>query len=206
MFAAQLPSAALEISAIKKAFITSNQLPAANDEPVGDHASQEHIDRIHRWIAPLEFSLGVKATVKAGAGEDLVDGVAAQVKQEKVVLLANCISSEKQALDVFRFAAVGLLAVPKYLEKRSRLVETIYRSLSSDQVELIAARYGISSEQTPEMIVKLYLAELSALDVVPSFYERRDAFQRMLVRLVWPKLSWSSHELHYLIYRAAKAL
>lgn len=206
MFAAQLPSAAIEFSAIKKAFITTNQLPAANDEPINTHATQEHVDRIHRWIAPLEFSLGVKAQVLSGAETDMVEGVAAQVKQEQVVLLANCINSEKQALDVFRFAAVGLLAVPKYLEKRSRLVNSIYNSLNEDQIELIATRYGISSDQTPDMIVKLYLAELSALDVVPSFFERRDAFQRAIVRAVWSSLEWHSHELHYVIYRASKAL
>ncbi|QIZ84252.1 hypothetical protein HF888_08430 [Bermanella marisrubri] len=206
MFAAQLPSAALEISAIKKAFISNNLLPAANDEPILSRASQEHVERIHRWIAPLEFRLGVKARVIPCAEADLVEGVAAQIKQDQVVLLANCIQSEKQALDVFRFAAVGLLAVPRYLQKKDRIVRTIYQGLSDEQIELIASRYGISGSQTEEMVVKLYLAELSALDVEPSFFERRDAFQRRLVRLVWPKLGWKSHESHYVIYRAAKTL
>jgi len=206
MFAAQLPSAALQIDAIKKAFIASNQLPAANDPEVTEPSDMGHVEAIYRWLAPLEFEYAVKVKVVTHAEGGLTSGVAAQVKQGQVYFLANCISSEKQARDLYRFAVIGLLAVPQYLERKPGLVSSLYNGLTDDQKEVIANRYGLSDEIDQEMLVKLYLAELSALDVTPTFYERRDSFQRSIVRRVWSKLAWNSTDIHYVLYRAAKKL
>ena len=196
----------ISIETIKKALIKQYQLEAANDQVVPPIATSDYVEVVRRWIAPCEFSLSIKATVLACAKPGMTEA-SAQVIDNQLYILANHLENEKQARDILIFGAVGLMAIPKYLSRfNESSLEAIYNALPSDQLETMHKAYGEQVALNKALAVQLYLAELATLDVVPSFYERRDSWQRMLVRKLYPKLKWQSHDFQYLVFRAAKAI
>ena len=196
----------ISIETIKKALIKQYQLEAANDQVVPPIATSDYVEVVKRWIAPCEFTLSIKATVLACAKPGMTEA-SAQVIDNQLYILANHLENEKQARDILIFGAVGLMAIPKYLSRfNESSLEAIYNALPSDQLETMHEAYGEQVALNKALAVQLYLAELATLDVVPSFYERRDSWQRMLVRKFYPKLKWQSHDFQYLVFRAAKAI
>ena len=197
----------ISIESIKKALIEQHQMCAANDQPVLPKASAGYIETVKRWIAPVEFKTGIKANVLPCAESGMQEDSVAQVKNGTLYLLANCIQNEKQAIDVFIYGAIGLMAVPAYLDKLgSGAIDQIRSSVPADHLQAMAAQFGDEVMCDSRLVVELYLAELAALGVTPSFFERRDSWQRNIVRKLYNKLKWQSHDLHYLVYRAAKSI
>jgi hypothetical protein len=195
----------LSIEVIKKAFIKRHQVEAANEHPILKAAVNSHVEAVKRWIAPLEFKQGVKAQVLNCANPGMSEDASAQVVDDKLLILANCIENEKQARDVFVYGAIGLVAIPEYLVKLGETaIEQIYNSLSHDQLESVSSQFGALVASDRRLVVGLHLADLATLDVKPTFLERRDSWQRQLVRKLYSKLNWTSHDLHYLIFRAAR--
>ena len=197
----------ISIESIKKALIEQHQMSAANEQSVLPRASAEHIEVVRRWISSAEFSLGVKASVLPCAEAGMQEDSVAQVKDGQLFLLANCIQNEKQARDVFIYGSIGLMAIPNYLNKLgAESIRQILATISSDQLKAMSAQFSEQVMADDRLVVELYLADLAALGVTPSFFERRDSWQRNLVRKLYSKLKWQSHDLHYLVYRAAKCL
>lgn len=196
----------LSIEAIKKAFIQMHQQEAANDQAVKPKADTEHLEAVKRWIAPCEFQVGLKAQVLSCAKPGMAEDAPAQLVDGCLVLLANCLENEKQARDVYTYGAIGLVSIPAYLKKYNEQdISAIYESLPSDQIESMVLEFGDVITNNQRLAVELYLADLATLSVEPSFYERRDSWQRRLLRKLYSSLAWKSHDLHYLVYRAAKA-
>jgi hypothetical protein len=195
------------IEAIKKAFIKMHQHEAANEQQVRPKVGGIHLEAVKRWIAPCEFQIGMKAIVLPCAEVGMSEDAAAQVVNGKLVLLANCITNEKQARDILMYGVIGLIAVPSYLEKYSNTkINQIYHSISGDQIEHMIKQYPEIAATDERLLVELYLADLTTLSVKPSFYERRDSWQRQLVRKLYSGLKWQSHDLHYLIHRATRCI
>ncbi|NVK38646.1 MAG: hypothetical protein HWE18_12035 [Gammaproteobacteria bacterium] len=202
------PLGYLSIEDIKKAFIQLNQLPAANDQVIRHEAAPDHVIRVKDWLQDLERELGVKAKVVASPSVlDLSVMAPAAVVDGEPVLFANYINNQKIALDAFEYVAVGLLAVER-LGLDTRFFLRIFQDLSQDQREFLSHRHDldVNQENDQELMVKLYLADLAALNVELTWLERREAWQRQLVRLVYPKLAYSSLDLHYLLLKARRAL
>lgn len=194
----------ISIETIKKALIKQHQLEAANDQVVSPAASLEHVEAVKRWVAPCEFAIGKKAKVLGCAESGMLESVAVQLVDGQLFILANCVENEKQARDMFLYGSIGLIAVPRFLERfNDNAIGFLYSSLPEEQVEAMSLLYGADLDKS--LMVKLYLASLVTLDVEPSFYEKRDSWQRMLLRKVLPKLKWQSHDFQYLVYRAKKA-
>ncbi len=202
------PLAVLSIEDIKKAFIQLHQLPAANDQITRADASAEHVVRVKDWLQDLERELGVKAKVVASPqAVGLAITTPAAVVNDEPVLFANFIDNQKIALDVFEYVAVGLLGVQR-LGLKDELFLAIFRDLSQDQREFLAHRHDldINNPQDQALLVKLYLADIAALNVTLTWLERREAWQRQVLRLVYPKLGYRSLDLHYLLLKARRAL
>lgn len=193
------------IEAIKKAFIKQHQQQAANEQVVRPKADMDQLEAVKRWIAPSEFKLGLKAVVLQCASVGMAEDLAAQIVDGNLYLLANCISNEKQARDCFTYGAVGLVLIPRYLTGFNEdSISQIYHCIPDDHIESMLSEYDAGVMNNKRLVVELYLAELATLNITPSYYERRDSWQRMLLRKLYSKLKWNSHDLHYLVYRATK--
>ena len=198
----------LNIEAIKKAFIQLHQLPAANEQMIRDAAGSEHIIRVKDWLQDLERELGVKAKVVASASEcGLTVNTPATVVDDEVVLFANHIDHQKMALDVFEYAAVGLLGVQR-LSIKDSLCTRIFADLNKDTQEFLAQNHNLHPERSDDQIlmIKMYLADLAALNIRLTWLERREAWQRQCVRLLYSKMAFSSLDLHYLLLKARRRL
>jgi hypothetical protein len=194
----------LSIDVIKKAFIKRHQFQAANEQPLAMAATNNHIEAVKRWIAPLEFELNLKANVISCANPGMSEDAAAQVVGGELFILANTVHNEKQARDVFTYGSVGLIVIPKYLAKKGNsVIEQIHSGLTGDQMEALASTCGDIADK--RSLIQLYLADLATLRVTPSFIERRESWQRQLVRKVYSGLAWKSNDLHYLIHRAVRS-
>jgi len=193
------------IEAIKKAFIKMHQQEAANDQQVRPKAEAMHLEAVKRWIAPCEFQVGIKANVLSCAASGMSEDAAAQVVNGELIILANCIVNEKQARDILIYGAIGLIAIPMYLANYNDFrVTQIYQSIPEDQLEKMNKEYTKAVMTDERLAVELYLADLATLSVKPSFFERRDSWQRQLIRKIYSSLKWQSHDLHYLVLQAAK--
>jgi hypothetical protein len=194
----------LSIEVIKKAFIKRHQFEAANEQPLALAATSNHTEAVKRWIAPLEFRHKLKAMVIRCANPGMSEDAAIQVVNGELFILANTVHNEKQARDIFTYGCVGLIIIPKYLAKKGeRVIEQIYNGLNDDQMEGLTHTCGDSIDK--RSFIQLYLADLATLTVTPTFIERRDSWQRQLVRKVYSGLVWKSNDLHYLIHRAVRA-
>ena len=201
----QKPTDIVSIDTIKKAFIQQHQLPAANQPHSDSIASVHRVEAIERAIAPLEQAFNTSVNVVAQAIVDYPQQASVQIHQGQATLIANTIHNDQQAHNQFYLAVVGLLAVPHYLNKKSKkIIKNIYDSLSEEQKSLIMSLQQIDNENKESEIVGHYLAHLASMNLTPSFHDRRNSFQRGLVRLCYPKLKWSNLDLHYLILQAKK--
>ena len=199
------PTEIISIDTIKKAFIQQHQLPAANQPHNDSMASAHRVEAIKRAIAPLEHAFNTSVNVAAQAVADGSQQESVQIHHGKAILLANGIHNDQQAYDQFYLAVVGLLAVPHCLNKKSKkTIKQIYESLSQEQKSLMMSLQKTDEEHKESEIVACYLARLASMNLTPSFHERRNSFQRGLLRLCYPKLKWSNLDLHYLILQARK--
>ncbi len=195
----------VSIDTIKKAFIQQHQLPAANQPHSNSVASADRVEAIKRVIAPLEHAFNTSVKVVAQAVADCPRQGSTQVHQGEAILVANGIHNDQQAHDQFYLAVVGSLAVPRYLSKKSdETIQRIYESLSQEQISLIMGLHQIESEHKLNEVVSYYLAMLASMSLTPSFHDRRNSFQRNLLRQCYPKLKWTNLDLHYLILKAKK--
>jgi hypothetical protein len=193
----------LSIEVIKKAFIKRHQFQAANEHPLTVAATNDHVEAVKRWIAPLEFDHNFKANVINCAKPGMSEEAATQVVSGELFILANIVNNEKQARDIYTYGCVGLIIIPKYLAKKSeRVIKQIHSGLTEDQMENLAKTCGETIDM--RSLILLHLADLATLMITPTFIERRDSWQRQLVRKVYPRLAWRSNDLHYLIYRAIR--
>jgi len=200
------PTDIVSIDTIKKAFIQQHQLPAANQPHNNSVASADRVEAIKRAIAPLECAFNTSVKVVAQALVDCPRQGSVQIHEGKAILIANGIHNDQQAHDQFYLAVVGLLAVPHYLDKRSdKTIQRIYESLSQDQKNLIVNLHQIEGEHKVSEMVSHYLAQLASMSLTPSFHDRRNSFQRNLLRLCYPKIKWNNLDLHYLILQAKKS-
>lgn len=190
----------ISIESIKKAFIGLHEVLAAN-EPINTvYADESHVERVKRAIAPLEFQFKTKVNVVVGAVGGLNDNAAVQLKDGKLFLLANLLRNEKQADDAYFLGVRGYLATKSFVEQASgALVDQIYAGLTDEQKACLSDL----SEDRKETVCA-YLSHLAMLNIRPSFYERRNSWQRALVRKVYPTLSWTTEDLHYLILQAER--
>lgn len=204
--AAPLEVLATNIDAIKKAFIQIHQSQAANEQLIRPPASEQHVLVVKDWVQDLERELGIKAKVVSTSSKvnTYVAAPAAIINGEPV-LFANYIDNQKTALDVFEYVVVGLLGIQN-LVKDAKSFLRIYQDIDVDTREYMAKRHELELDKPThqELLVKLYLASLASLNVRLTWLERRDAWQRQIVRLVYPKLKMGSMDLHYLLLQARR--
>jgi len=196
------------IEAIKKAFIQIHQSPAdaANEQLIRPPASAEHVLLVKDWVQDLERELGIKARVIATSSKvnTYVAAPAAIINGEPV-LFANYCDNQKLALDAFEYVAVGLFGVQR-LVKDAKVYQAIFNDLDVDTKEYMAKRNELDLEKPThqELLVKLYLAGLASLSIRLTWLERREAWQRQKLRMMYPKLKMTSLDLHYLLLQARR--
>ncbi|MFT5594828.1 MAG: hypothetical protein ACI8SR_003228 [Oceanicoccus sp.] len=198
----------INIEAIKKAFIQLNQLPAANEQFMPSPAPATHVIRVKDWLQDLERDLGVKAKVVASPQQcGLSINAPAAIVDDEAVLFANCIDNQKMAMDVFEYAVGGLLGVQRLLKKENTCLR-IFTDLDADTQEFLIKRHNLPFETNEDkvLLLKMHLADLAGLNVRLTWLERREAWQRQLVRLFYPKLKFESLDLHYLLLKARRLL
>ena len=198
------------IEAIKKAFIQIHQSPidAANDQLIRPPASPEHVLHVKDWLQDLERELGIKAKVLATSSKvnTYVAAPAAVIGNEPVIF-ANYADNQKLALDALEYVAVGLLGIQRLI-KDSKVFLRIFEDIDPDTREYMAKRneLDLTKPTQQELLVKLYLAGLASLNIKLTWLERREAWQRQMVRLVYPKLKMNSLDLHYLLLKARRKI
>jgi hypothetical protein len=198
----------INIEAIKKAFIQLNQLPAANEQLVRSAADNAHVMCVKDWLQDLERELGFKAKVVASPSEcGLTVNAPAAIVGDEAVLFANYIDNQKMALDTFEYVTVGLLGIQRLLNG-STMYQRIFNQLDLDTKEYMAKVHHLDLDQADDctLLVKLYLASLASLNVRLTWLERRDAWQRQLLRMVYPKFKMTSLDLHYLLLKARRLI
>lgn len=190
----------ISIESIKKAFIGLHEVLAANEPLNTLYADESHVERVKRAIAPLEFQFKTKVNVVVGAVGGLAEGAVVQLKDDKVFLLANLLENEKQADDAYYLGVRGYLATKGYLAGLSdQVITQIFNGLSDEQKACLTTLSDDKRET-----VTAYLSHLAMLNIRLSFFDRRNSWQRALVRKVYPKLAWSTEDLHYLILQAER--
>ena len=198
----------VNIESIKKAFIQLNQLPAANEQITRSPAEAAHVMRVKDWLQDLERDLGIKAKVVASPNDcGLSLNTPAAVVNDEAIMFANYIDNQKTALDAFEYVTVGLLGVQRLLDG-SQLYLRIFNELDEETKEYMANSHQLDLNQPDDcsLLVKLYLAGLASLNVRLTWLERRDAWQRRVLRMVYPKLKMTSLDLHYLLLRARRLI
>lgn len=187
------------IESIKQAFIELNQLPASNEAVMPDELCPERVKRVKLWLADRERQYGIQAEVHWAPENDA---------QSKFAVYAHDIDSHSLALQAYDYAVIGAHVVPDYIdEKQAGFWVQFAEGLTGPQKQLLTKRFAINVSDQVQLVkgLKLYVAELAALDVHPTFLQRREAWQRGLIRKLYKKLPWNSDDLHYLIHRARKA-
>lgn len=205
---AVVDSLPINIEAIKKAFIQLHQLPAANEQIIRETVDAAHVMQVKDWLQDLERELGVKAKVVASPQEcGLTVEAPAAVINDEAVIFANRIAHQKMALDVFEYAVVGLLGIERLL-KDDKTSLRLFADLNQDTQEYLAKRYQLSLDNAEDqvLVVKMYLADLASLNIRLTWLQRREAWQRQCVRLLYPKLKYESQDLHYLLLKARRSL
>ena len=200
------------IDAIKKAFIELNQLPASNE---AKRPNSLELARVQAYLAPKEKLYGISVSLKDSLTEvDLstvrpaYEGVAAVMRGDKVVVLLDAVHDHAQTLQAYDYGVVGLKALPGFVPKIKGFWMQLSQSMTEPQLELLTKRYGLNLEdkQQHQLALEFYMADSAAVGVVPTFLERREAWQRAMVRKFYPSLDWSSNDLHYLLHRVRKQL
>lgn len=190
----------VSIEAIKKAFIKINEQHAANEPINPDMATEERVEAIKRVIAPLEFEYKTKVQVVVGSVGGLDAHSVAQLQDGQIKLVASLIKNDKQALYAFYLGVRGLLALPSYLEKLGEpVIQQIYDGLDDEQLNTLANISHLKTTDQPNQVVETYLAHLASLNITLSFFDRRNSWQRSLVRKLYPKLKWTAEDLQYVI-------
>lgn len=198
----------VNIESIKKAFIQLNQLPAANEQFMPSPAPASHVMRVKDWLQDVERNLGVKAKVVASPEQcGLSITAPAAIVDDEAVLFANYVDNQKMAMDVFEYAVVGLLGVQRLLKKESVCLR-IFTDLDADTQEFLSKRHALPFETNEDkvLLLKMHLADLAGLNIRLTWLERREAWQRQCMRLIYPKLKFESQDLHYLLLKARRAL
>ena len=199
----------LSIDSIKQDFIQLNARQAANEQFPLTLANDEQVRLVKVWVQDQERELGKKVKVVAGKEALSVEsaslalhGAPGLVLEGECLLFANCIATHKQAMDAYEYVVVGLGALPNYLGKSQSVVcASISKSLNDEQALYIKKRFKADKEQ-PQIAVMNYLAEVAALAITPTFLQRRESWQRSWVRKLYPALTWTGTDIHYLIHRA----
>lgn len=196
------------IESIKKAFIKLHEPLAANEQLIRPPASDEHVKKVKDWVQDLERELGIKARViNTSSKVNTYTAAPAAVISNEPVIFANYADNQKQAEDAFEYGVVGLLGIQRLI-KDSKVYARIFNELDPDTREFMAARNELDLQKPThqELLVKLYLAGLASLTVRLTFLERREAWQRQILRMVYPKLPYTSLDLHYLLLKARRGI
>lgn len=189
------------IDAIKQALIANNQQTiAANEAPLLD---ADHRNLVKSWMQHCERLMGVKVQVELAQAHPIKPAVC---RDGQVVIYANHILSAQQAVLSYHYGVVGLYQVANKLAGKQGLVTSMYRDLPA--AALIALQQYMSPAEldNKEAVLVEYLAQLAQLQVNPTWVQRRESWQRAVLRKVYPKLKWTSEDLHYFIYQAREAL
>ena len=195
----------VSIESIKKAFIRLNEQVAANEPLNLSVADEGRVESIKRAIAPLEFEYKTKVKVVVGAVGGLNQYAPAQIQDGEVKLLANLIGNDKQAEDAFFLGVRGLQAVSQYIESiNGRVIQQIFDGLEEEQLNTLKNISTLNDASDAKVVVATYLAYLASLNIQLSYFDRRNCWQRNVVRKFYPKLKWSAEDLQYLISGAVK--
>lgn len=190
----------VSIEAIKKAFIKINEQHAANEPVNPEMATEERVEAIKRAIAPLEFEYKTKVQVVVGPVGGLDTDSIAQLQDGQVKLIASLIQNDKHAHDAFYLGVRGLLALPAYLDRLGEtVIQQIYAGLDEEQLNTLMNISHLKAMDQPQQVVQTYLAHLASLNIALSFFDRRNSWQRSLVRKLYPKLRWTAEDLQYII-------
>jgi hypothetical protein len=204
------------VEAIKKGFIELNRLP---EKPVildQDDIDGVRLAEINRWLAERVKEYGIQFNLVSGlhslsaeAIRPAYMGVVGVLDGDRSVILANTITSHASAIQAYDYVVVGLKSTPIYIEARLKsLWGQLFESLDEPQRDLLIRRYGVNlaDPQQRQMVLEFYMADLAVLNVKLSFLQRRDSWQRQIVRTFYPSLKWSSQDLHYVLHRVRRNL
>lgn len=204
------------VESIKKGFIELNRLPEKAVSFACVEVDEARKLEIKRWLAERVKEYGVVVGVASGLHALNLDvirpaykSVSAILDSNEPVILANAITSHASVEQAYDYAVVGLQGVPQYLASRMKsLWVQLYDGLSEPQRDLLVRRYGLNLEESEQrqMALEFYLADLAELNVELSFLQRRESWQRQLVRQFYPSLGWSSQDLHYVLHRVRQQL
>ncbi len=204
----------LSIDVIKKAFIQLNQLDAKIEQQSRAIACDSHVKQVKVWLQDQERELGIKVEVVASLDclteaqqTVLLLDAPGTVAADRYIMFASDIESHQQAINAYEYIVVGLGCLPKVLtSKQKKVCMQIYRSLHDDQQAYLETRFDLQSQDDHSIssAVMSYLAEVSALAIKPVFAQRRDSWQRNLVRKLYPALPWTPTDIHCLIHSARK--
>ena len=204
------------VESIKKSFIELNRLPEKAVSLACVEVDEARKLEIKRWLADRVKEYGIEVEVVSGLHALNLDVIRPAYKSvlsvldaNKPVILANGITSHASAMQAYDYAVVGLQGVPQFLTTRMKsLWVQLYDGLSEPQRDLLVRRYGLNLEEPEQrqMALEFYLADLTVLNVELSFLQRRESWQRQLVRQFYPSLEWSSQDLHYVLYKVRQQL
>lgn len=204
------------VESIKKGFIELNRLPEKEVSLAAIEIDQARVLQIKRWLADRVKEYGVETDVASGLHSLNLDvirpaykAVPAVLDAQKPIVLSNVIASHACAVQAYDYGVIGLKAVPEYLSTNLKgFWLQLFDGLDVPQRDLLVRRYGLNLDEAEQrqMALEFYLADLSVLNVQLSFLQRRESWQRQVVRKMYPSLPWSSQDLHYVLHQARRQL
>lgn len=195
------------IDAIKQALIANSKpVLAANESPLlGVELGAGHRNLVKSWVQHCERLMGVKVDVELVQSHNVAPSQAV-VSEDGVIIYANRIATAQQAVLAYHYGVVGLLKVGSLLAGKSSLIETMLRDIPQSALDGIIQSHFQGVQISKEGLLVEYLAQLAQLQVAPTWVQRRESWQRSVLRKLYPKLKWTSDDLHYFIYSAREAL
>ena len=204
------------VESIKKGFIELNRLPEKEVSLAAIEIDQARVFQIKRWLADRVKEYGIEAAVVSGLHSLNLDvirpaykTVPAVLDAQKPIVLANVITSHASTVEAYDYGVIGLKAVPEYLSANVKgFWRQLFDGLEGSQRDLLVRRYGLNLDEADQrqMALEFYLADLTVLNVQLSFLQRRESWQRQVVRKMYPSLPWLSQDLHYVLHQVRRQL
>ena len=204
------------VESIKKGFIELNRLPEKAVVLAQTEVDSAGLLQINRWLAERVKEYGVQAGLVSGvhslnaeAIRPAYMGVVGVLSDAAPVILANTITNHTSAMQAYDYAVVGLKEAPVFIGARLKnLWQQLFECLDEPQRDLLTRRYGLNlaDAQQRQMALEFYMADLAVLNVELSFLQRRESWQRQVVRNFYPNLAWTSQDLHYVLHKVRENL
>lgn len=178
-------------------------------DPLIKELHQEGTFEVVQSVNDLPFSLRmqIKSRLAKSKGKNpTIRGINAG---DKNYLIADGITSEKEAVQIFLHEVVGHKAVLDMLGKDGdAIMERIALSYGHKGLADLMKTYGadLKTKQGRILLGKEKVAHLAESNEKPTLLGKLTAAVRAWLRKYWPNLKWSDNDIHAMLSKAHKAM